>query len=146
MKRQLALIPFIVLLVGCSSTGILPGNDPNVVAAEKAISTAQATFDLVEKTEYDVYPGLKAANPTVAAEIRTFVNNLRANQKQWLQSATDLKNSYKSNRTPENKANMDTAIAVITEATAQSVKYIALMAQTHAWLSYQLADHIGERK
>lgn len=149
MKQTLRIAPVILALLLASCSTILPGNDPVVVNAERAITTARATFDLVEKTEYDTYPALKAVNPSVAVEIRTFVNKVRASRQKWEQSATDLKNAYKKNRNADNKASLDTGLAVLTSATAQAVTYIALMAQTtntHGWLSYQLAAHTGERK
>lgn len=128
--KTAALIPLIALIAACSS--ITPGNDPTVVNAERATQLALDTFNLIEKTEYDVYPALKLTNPTVAGEIRTFVNKIRTESPTWLLSARDLTKAYKSNRSAANKADLDTAVAVLTQATAEAVKYIALMAQTKA--------------
>src|SRR5678815_1123915 len=142
--KTLRLIPLIIVLASCST--IQPGNDPVVVNAERATQLALETFNLIEKTEFEVYPALKLSNPTVAAQIRTFTNKVRADSPTWLASARSLTQAYKQNRTAENKANLETAVAVLVSATAEATRYIALMATTNAWLSYQLADHVNERK
>ena len=118
------LIPFLILLMaGCAE--ILPGNDPVVVNAERTTQLALDTFNTIEKLEYDTYPALKATDADTAAKVRTFVNVLRAKSPQWLSSARTLTRAYKENRTVENKANLDTAIAVLTSATSTANQYIA---------------------
>lgn len=144
MKTKTLPILTVLLLTSCAS--ILPGNDPVVVRAEQATQLAFDTFNLVEKTEFDTYAALKATSPSTAAQVRTFVNSLRRQGPEWLASARTLTHAYKANRSPENAASLSTAIAVLTSATLEANKYIAMMATTHAWLSYQLANHIGERK
>lgn len=110
-------------MTGCA--GILPGNDPVVVNAERSTQLALDTFNLIEKLEFDAYPALKQADPALATQIRTFVNKLRTNQSDWLNSARTMTKAYKANRTAENKASLDTAIAVLTSATATANHYIA---------------------
>lgn len=143
-QNRLLLIPLLVFLGGCAA--VAPGNDPVIVNAERTISDARSTFALLTKTEYDTYPALKAANPTVAAQIRTFTNKVRTNQKQWLQTATDLKDSYAANKNDTTKSDLEKALAILTAATVEATRYVATMTTTHAWMSYQLANHIGERK
>ncbi len=143
-KNQLLLIPLLVFLGGCAA--VAPGNDPVIVNAERTISDARSSFDLLQKTEYETYPALKAANPTAAAQIRTFTNKVRVGQQAWLQTATDLKNAYQANKNDQTKSDLERALSVLTTATAEATKYIAAMSMTHSWMSYQLANHIGERK
>jgi hypothetical protein len=112
-----------MLLASCAT--ILPGNDPVVVNAERSTQIALDTFNLVEKLEYDTYAALKATDADAAAQVRTFVNRLRRESPGWLASARTLTKAYKGNRTAENKANLDTAIAVLTSATSEANHYIA---------------------
>ncbi len=118
------IVPFLVLaMVSCS--GILPGNDPVVVNAERSTQLALDTFNTIEKLEFDTYSALKQADPATATKVRTFVNVLRAKSPQWLSSARTLTMAYKENRTAENKASLETAIAVLTSATSTANTYIA---------------------
>ncbi|MBA3652376.1 MAG: hypothetical protein H0W66_13075, partial [Chthoniobacterales bacterium] len=50
---------------------------------------------------------------------------VRRNGTNWLQSARVLTQSYKLNRTPENKASLQTAIAALQTAMTESNKYLA---------------------
>lgn len=125
MKTQRTIAPIVALLLMAGCAGILPGNDPVVVNAERSTQLAVDTFNLIEKLEFDAYPALKLADAASAAKIRTFVNGLRAHQAEWLASARTLTKAYKENRTTENAANLDTAIAVLTAATSTANQYIA---------------------
>jgi hypothetical protein len=108
---------------GCAT--LLPGNDPVVVHAEQTTQIALDTFNAIEKTEYATYPTLKEMAPAAAIEVRTFVNSLRRHEHDWLLTARNLTKAYKSNRTPENKASLYTALAVLQAAIDESNKYIA---------------------
>lgn len=114
-----------VLLLLASCASILPGNDPVVVRAEQATIIAKDTFNLVEKLDFDAYPAFKLADARAAGQERTFVNTLRHNDQTWLASARTATAAYKGNRSAENKANLDTAIAVLSAATSEANKYIA---------------------
>lgn len=125
MKTQRNLIPIVALLLMAGCAGLLPGNDPVVVNAERTTQLALDTFNVIEKLEFDTYAALKQTDAATAIKVRTFVNILRAKSPQWLASARTLTKAYKENRTAENKANLDTAIAVLTSATSTANNYIA---------------------
>lgn len=113
----------ILFLGGCAT--VKEGNDPVVVRAESATQLAVDTFNLIEKTEYDSYAAFKAIDPVDAAKCRTFVNNLRANDDIWLTSARNMTKAYKNNRTSTNEASLNTALAVLSSAVSESLKYLA---------------------
>lgn len=131
--KRILLVPLLIALASCAT--VAPGNDPVLVGAQQTISAAQNTFALIEKTEYEVYPSFKSADPESAAKVRTFVNTLRANQKHWLSTAFSLQETYRTNRSSENKANLQTALAVLADAIAKSNEYLALMNNKGVWLS-----------
>jgi hypothetical protein len=88
---------------------------------------SKATFELIEKTEYQTYSAFKAANPGMAAKVRTFVNKIRDDKTQWLNTANSLYETYRTSKTEENKNNLDTAIDVLQAALSQSTEYLAML-------------------
>jgi hypothetical protein len=100
------------MLASCVSTG---GGDPVVVNAEKTTQIALDSFDSFLKYEYENRAALESVSPA----IHQYANYVRANGQKWLQSARSLTQAYKYNRSETNKANLDTAIAVLLEAVKQ---------------------------
>ena len=125
MKTQRTITPILValFLIGCAS--IQPGNDPVVVNAERSTNVAFETINTFLQIEYTNQAWVKANAP----QIHTYANYLRGHAKQWVASATDLIGAYKHNRTPENKASLQTAVAVLTTAEVQAQKYTAQIGQ-----------------
>lgn len=112
-----AMLPLSLGLVGCAS--IQPGNDPVVVNAERTTQLAVDVFDTFLKWEYDNRQAL-AATP----EVRKAADFIRASGQTWLVSARSMTQAYKQHRTPENKANLDTAIATLRAAIAEARNYL----------------------
>jgi hypothetical protein len=102
---------------GCS--GILPGNDPVVVDAEKTTRIAVETFNTFFKLEFDN----RALVLEKAPKIHEYANYARLHSPQWIASARALTITYKTNRTSENKANLQTALKVLQDAIDQATKY-----------------------
>lgn len=116
-------------LNGCAS--VAPGSDPVVVNAERTVTVAADSFDTFLKSEYETRDALKAASPAAYREVHGFAEYLRASvddrgprAKQWLKSARVLTAAYKTNRTPANKANLQTILNTITAAMAEAQKYL----------------------
>jgi hypothetical protein len=99
--------------------------DSVVVTAEKTLRTAKDTFDLFLHLEYDNRAALEKVSP----EIHKYADYIRKNAPDWLITANNLKNTYKHNRTAENKATLATALTTIVEAMSQSQKYITQAAK-----------------
>lgn len=106
-------------LQGCAT--LVPNADPVVVNAERTTALAKDTFDTLLHVEFDN----RAALGQVSPEIHRYAEVVRRNGTNWLQSARVLTQSYKLNRTPENKASLQTAIAVLQTAMTESNKYLA---------------------
>jgi len=117
MKR---IAPLTLLLVLAACAQLQPGADPVVVNAERTASLAADTFDTFLKIEYDN----RAALQTLSPAIHQYAETLRAKGPTWLASLRALTKAYKFNRSPENKASLQTAIAVVTAAMQESNKYI----------------------
>lgn len=103
------------VMTGCAS--VAPGHDPVVVRAEQSLSIAFDTIDTFLKLEHGNQELVKQKVP----EVHAFAQKLRAKVTvggktqpfgiSVIQSATDVKNAYKRNRSPENKANLISALA-----------------------------------
>jgi hypothetical protein len=107
-----------VALVSCAT---MPGSDPVVVNSEKTTQVAFDVFDAFVTLEHNNRAQLAAVSP----EIHKYAEVIRRNGLTWLGTARSLTKAYKTNRTPENKASLLTAVSVLTTAIAESQKYIA---------------------
>jgi hypothetical protein len=113
-----------VMFSGC--TAIAPGNDPVVVEAERVLSSSLDIVDTFVHLEFNQRTELAALSP----DIHTYAEVLRKQFSGWLDSAKAMIRTYKANRSPENKANLQTAIAVLNQAALQAQKYLSA-ATTH---------------
>lgn len=96
--------------------------DPIVVNAERTLSAARDTFKFIAHEERQN----QALFEKVSPNIHSFVENIRRNGVGWLRTAEAMKTAYKQNRTAENKANMLTAISIVSTSLAQSRQYLSL--------------------
>jgi len=120
MKKKLAPILAIALLLnGCAATQ--QGNDTVVVDAEKSTSVALESINAFLKLEYDNQAVIKQRLP----QVHTYANFVRVHSPQWIAAARSMTNAYKSNRTPENKANLGTALATLNQAVTLITQYIS---------------------
>jgi hypothetical protein len=119
MKRLLLPLPILFLLVSCHT--VAPGSDPVVVDAEKTTSIAVESLDTFFKLEASNHALVKEKLPQVAK----WTNYARTNSPKWIQTARDTTKAYKTNRTDQNKASLQTALAVLTEAINQVKTYTA---------------------
>lgn len=118
MKGQLLIrIPLLFLLVACGS--LTPGSDPVVVNAEKSTSVAVETLNTFFKLEAANHSLVKERLPEVAR----WTNYARLNSPKWIGTARSMTKAYKANRSPENKANLQTALNVLSQAITQVQEY-----------------------
>lgn len=140
MKQRLQLIPLLIAsfyFSGCAS--VLPGHDPMVVHAEQTISVAGDAFDTFLKSEAQTHESFCAVSPAGCRASHSFAEFLKSKvpdvdpvgqptetrrAKQYLNSAIHLTEVYKNNRTPENKANLQTILDTITAAVGEAQKYL----------------------
>lgn len=112
--------------VGCRYTGQIPAisqtnTDQVILRAEQTAQTARLTFDTFVHLERDNEALLKTVNP----QIHVYANTIRAHGLDWVDSLRAATKTFKANRTTENQANLNTWIATLTNAVAQTNKYIA---------------------
>lgn len=119
MKSLLTSFAVLFLFTSCAS--ILPGNDAILVNAERTTSLAYTTFDsfLSFERQQDAY--VKVSAP----EVHRFANSLRVNAPKWLGTARATTETYRLNRTSDNKANLNTAVAILQTAISQVTVYSA---------------------
>lgn len=121
-----------VVVLGLTSCAtVQQGNDPVVVGAEATLQSGIDTFDAFLKWEHDNRAALQASSPATAAAVHTYAEYLRApdpvthlaRAQQWLATAATLTETYKANRTAQNKVNLQTAIKTISAALGQVSLY-----------------------
>jgi len=108
-----------VFSTGCAA--VAPGADPLVVNAERGTAIALDTFDTFLLLEYQNRTALESLSPG----IHEFAEQIRTDAPQWIATARALTRAYKLNRTPENKAALATAVAVLETALKEAQAYIA---------------------
>jgi hypothetical protein len=107
----------LVLLGGFGCSAIAPGNEAAVVRAEQTLT---ASFDVV-----DSFLQWERSVPDAPSDVRQVANTLRRDFPPSHRAAAALLKEYKVNRTPENKANLDTLLAVLRAAQSQATTLLA---------------------
>lgn len=100
----------LALLTGCKSTGspLIASGDPVVVNSEKAIAIAFDAVDSFLRWEY-------ANRHAVPSEVTKAADALRREAPDAFRNARSVLRSYKTNRTPEQKALLDTWLNTVAE-------------------------------
>lgn len=115
MKRLLSFLtcfllvasPFTILNTGCAPAGAVSG-DPVVVNSERAIGIAFDTVDAFLRWEHQ-------NRSAIPPKVHTVAQKLRAEAPDSFRNARAVLRAYKSNRTPEQKALLDTWLAALSE-------------------------------
>ncbi len=123
-KTQTPLIIILAMFLGACAT-ILPGNDPVLVNAERTTSLAYTTFDSFFALERQQEVYVKENIPAV----HKFANNLRGTAPKYLASARAATEAYRLNRDADNKATLNTAVAIL-QAALDQVQYYTVQIQT----------------
>jgi hypothetical protein len=108
-----------LFLTSCAS--ILPGNDAVLVNAERTTALAFDAFDSFFALERGQEAYIKANLP----EVHKFANSLRVNAPKYLATARVTTEAYRTNRSATNKANLQTATAILQTALSQVQVYTA---------------------
>ena len=109
---------------GCSSINppalTTQSTDQIILRAEQLAQTARLTFDTFVHSERNNEAVLKNI-----PKIHEYANTIRRNGLNWVDSLRAATRNFKANRNAENQATLNTAIATVTEAVAETNKYIA---------------------
>lgn len=127
MKRNASLILAALILASCTTVDV--GNDPVVVNAERDTQLAADTFNLVATTEQQTRSVIVAIDYKTAIQIKHGVDYIRVNSPKWLASARAVTKAYKDNRTPQNKANLQTAMSTLLAGLTQAQQYLTQINQ-----------------
>jgi hypothetical protein len=100
----LALGALSLTLVGCGS--VAPGSDPVVVYAERTTLVSMDTIDAFLRYE-------RANEAALGAKVHDVAESLRKQAPAALRTARSATKTYKANRNSENKATLETALAVL---------------------------------
>lgn len=116
--QNIILSVLFIALIGCST--LKPEADPVVVRAEQTVKIA---FDVC-----DAFLAWEFANRVaIPDQIHNYATSLRDSGPLAFQTARALTKAYKQNRSAENKATLDTALAVLVAMQTQSAAYIAAL-------------------
>jgi hypothetical protein len=107
MRHTIPLALAIALLT-LSCARIQPGQDALVVDAERTQALALETFDLFLRLEYQ-HRDTWSAIP----EIHAAAERIRIHGPALIDTVKNLTRAYKHNRGPDQKANLQTALAVL---------------------------------
>jgi hypothetical protein len=116
MKRLCTLLLLFGLLAlnpGC--TTLAPGADPVVVRAEQVQAISLEAVDTFLRWEYGAKPG---------GDAHKVAERLRQEFPRALGTLSTLKYAYKTNRTPQGKADLITAISVVAASAEQAKLYL----------------------
>ena len=123
---RLSLCLCLWFVTGC----VTPTGDSVVVRSEQTIAIAYDTLDTFLKLEHDNQALIKTKVP----EVHKFAEKLRqpvtvGGKTQpfgvtVIQSALDVKNAYKRNRTPENKASLISALAALESVVRETQQHL----------------------
>ncbi len=116
--QTLTLSILCIALMGCAV--LKPGADPVVVRAEQTVKVAFEGCDSFLKW---VHMNRAAVPP----EIQTYATALRESGPLAFKTARTLTKAYKQNRSDENRANLDTALAVLIALQSESAAYITAL-------------------
>jgi len=120
-----ALITTPIAFQSCVSTAptsmSVAATDQVILRAEQTAQTARLTFNTFVHLERDNEAILKQANP----QIHVYANTIRLHGLDWIDSLRTATKLFKANRTVENQANLQTWLTTLTNAVAETNKYIA---------------------
>lgn len=113
----LVATPAIVTTTGCASYEVAPGSEKWVVETEKALKTA---FNVV-----DGFLLWESQNRgAVGNDVTAAADTLRKHFPAYYRAATATLRVYKYHRTPDNRANLQTVMNTVMEATVQALKFL----------------------
>jgi hypothetical protein len=99
-----------VLLVAACAT-LSPTSDPVLVRAEQSLATALDVTDALVQLDYTHRDALAAAVPGAHA----VAERIRVKGPAVFKLAASAMDTYRANRTPENKATLQTTLAVVAD-------------------------------
>ena len=117
-------------LVGCAS--LHWSGDPIVITAETTTQSAMDVFDTFLQFEYSNRGYLQKIVPSAYPQIHAAAEKIRRYGIGWLNTARNLTKAYKTNRTPENKAQLTTALAVLQSASTEAQNWMTQLSTTSA--------------
>lgn len=116
----MAVMPLVIGCGGC--TAVQEGSDPIVVRAEQASRYAFEIFDTFVSEEKRNRTVWRQISP----EIENAANKIRREGKTGVEKLIEVTRTYKSNRTPENRANLITWTAVVQDLVRIAEQNLAL--------------------
>ena len=118
MKRLACLLLLLPLLLcgGCATLN--PSADPLVVNSERTIAIAKETLNAFVSFEFNH----RAKCPK---EVQLAAETIRREAPAWFARAMKVKLAYKANRGPDQKADLMTAVAVLSTAASEAAVALA---------------------
>lgn len=111
-----AMLLATLLWAGCAR--IQPGQDKLVVQAEQTAEVASATLTAFVTWAYN-------NQATVGVDVQKAANAIRLTAPKAIDSLRATTKTYKANRTPENKATLETWLKVVEQLEREALKWYA---------------------
>ena len=118
MKRIAVILLLLPLLLCGGCSGLQVGADPVVVNAERTLQVARATLDAFVRFEFHN----RAQCPP---EVQSAAEKIRRDAPEWFARVVRLKQSYKLNRGADQKADLLTAVSVLSTAASEAATALA---------------------
>jgi len=134
--REITRLAVLVLIISGAwavaplPTGCTNGTNPTlsqsatdqvILRAEQTAETAKLTFNTFVHLERDNQALLEQVNPA----IHQWAENIRKNGLNWIVSLRNATKLFKATRTADNQATLNTALVTLTNAVAETDKYIS---------------------
>jgi hypothetical protein len=126
-----AVLAGALFCAGCST--VAPGSDPVVVRAEQVTLIAADTIDAFLRFE-------RANQASLGADVHAVAQSLRHEAPRAIRSARLATKTFKANRSPGNKATMETALAVLNAMAGQA---LAALQTESARIAQPMANAAG---
>ncbi len=117
--NRIAVILLLLPLMLCGGCATLkPGADPLVVNAERSVEVARVTLDQFVKFEFN-------NRSKCPKEVQDAAEQIRKDAPEMFNRVMRLKLAYKQNRSAEGKANLMTAVAVLSSVASEAATALA---------------------
>ena len=109
----IVLFSLAMLFAGCSGFTVAPGADPVVVHAEQSLATSRDILDSFVQYDY-------SHRKSIPENVHTMAEAIRRGAPAKYRAAIAILDAYKANRSPENKASLDSYMAALEALAAQA--------------------------
>jgi hypothetical protein len=110
----------VVIVAGCSSGCANLHGDPVLIRGEQTLAIGKSVTDAFVQ-----YEDVHNSKGELGQAVRTAADAVRRDAPGWINTVQALVDTYRANRTPDNKAGLLTALAVLQTGIDETNKHLA---------------------